>query len=765
MNNKEETILIEKEFDKGEHKIYIEYIHCIGVDMDGLYYVKKDNSIIFSTQLEPIYARKVFPCFDEPNFKSKFNITIESDKNKTFLSNMPEKKSSIVNNNKIVKFEESPLMSTYLVCIVIGDVKKAITANIDNRILVNGYYFDKSVNLMNDSVKVTAESIKYFEKLFGINYKLSKADIIAIPNFLSGAMENWGLITFRESGLMTDKVDNIYSLINSIEVIYHEISHQWFGNLVTLNSWKNIWLNEATATYFSWLGLKDNYKNYYPEQWYYLTTYRAAMLIDGFDATHPISTEITSSNDIVQFFDEISYSKGSCLINYISEFMSRKEFMQGINEYLEKYSWKTTEPKDLYLILDNHSNNQLHSISELIKEFISIKGFPLLTVTKDKDKYIIKKNKFLLINEKLEEYNLNFPIKIRYCDNLKEESIEIKDTVQMDKEFILNADNMMLCIINYSNFNPKIETMKIEEIMHYFDGVFYLAISGYKKLECIFETILTIFDVIDFKENLKKTTCLFNLIIKNVLQLNYILKSSNTNNSFMNILNNFIDILKPKIRNILIHINKNEKKDIFITNWLNDIFNFYIDIEDRNIIKLGKKIFDEFYEKTKADKFNNFPLHEVIFKLVVKYYDENDILSKINEIKDNSEDIFVKNSALWAITYSNNTNYLTKYMKEIFNNVKLQDISTFIYHLSKNLLIQKTVVEWIFNDIKNNSNITYKNFAQIIERITVNIYDVSLLEILQQFYLNENDSSIYAIELDKIKWHKAIIKNILKNNN
>lgn len=759
-DKKEEVITIEGEFNIGKYDIYIEYVHCIGFDMDGLYYVKKDDSIIFSTQLEPIYARKVFPCFDSPNLKSKFTITIESNKNKTFLSNMPEKNTTIKNNNKIIEFEETPLMSSYLVCIVVGDIKKV--TSIDTKIPVNGYYFNKSTNLMNNSIKVTAESVKYFEKLFDIDYKLPKVDIIAIPNFLSGAMENWGLITFRESGLMTDKVENISFLINSIEVIYHEMSHQWFGNLVTLNSWKDIWLNEATATYFSWLGLKDNYKKYFPEQWYYLTTYRSAMLIDGFDSTHPISTEISSSNDVIQFFDEISYSKGSCLINYVSEFMGRKNFMMGINEYLLKYSWKTAEPKDLYLMLDSHSDNKLHSISSLMKDFILIKGYPLLTITKKDNKYIINKQKFLFINKKLDTYDLNFPLKIKYKlnDKIIEEIIEIKESVVLDYEAILNVENMMLCMIDYKNYHPNLNMMTIEEIMYYLDCVFYLSLSGYKTIKTFVDLIFEIFHHIDFINNLNKTKCLFHLIIKNILHLNYIITSSNINNSIVKNFNSFFENIKIKIHKILIKIIANEEKNIITTSWLVDIFNFFLDFEEKNIIKLGNKLFDTFYRKCEINNFNDFPLHEVLFNLVVKFNNDSETINKIIKIKEMTTDVFVRNSALWAMTCSRDINYLNNLIKNIFTIVKLQDISTFIYYLSQNLLIQKDIINYIFVDIKNNSNVSYNNFSYIVKRVTPNIYDSELLNMLKEFYVKENDSSIYAIELDKLLWHCEIVKNI-----
>ena len=761
-NKSDETITIIGNFVVGLHSIYLEYLHCIGFDMDGLYYVKDDNSIIFSTQLEPIYARKVFPCFDDPKLKSTFKITIESDKNKTFLSNMPEKNTKIVNDNKIVEFETTPLMSTYLVCIVVGDINKGKPQKVNNKLYVNGYHFDKTPNLMNMSIKITAESINYFEKLFGINYKLPKMDIIAIPNFLSGAMENWGLVTFRESGLMTDNVENLSSLINSIEVIYHEISHQWFGNLVTLNSWKDIWLNEATATYFSWLGLRDNYKKFYPSQWYYLTTYRSAMLIDGFESTHPISTEINSSNDVIQFFDEISYSKGSCLINYISEFMERTKFMDGINEYLTTYSWKTAEPKDMYLILDKHSTNNLHSVSNLMKDFILVKGFPIITVTQQNSKYIITKKLFMFNkNQSSKIFELTFPLKIKYFENgnLIEKNIEINDNTILDYEPILNADNMMLCILNYENFNPKIEHMKIDELMHYFDSTFYLSISNYKSLDSIFVLVFEIFNKIDFTIKINKTMCLLHLIIKNLTKLNYILKSAKIQNDFTQKFNDFIKEIKPNFTKLLNYLIENKDKDILTTSIIVDTINFLVELEDDRIIKMCSKSFDKFYLDYETQKFSTFPLHEILFRTVV-IHNNSEITKKINNIKNITPDIFIRNSATWALSYSQNIDYLQNLMSEIFNIVKLQDIATFISFLSKNILAQDKVIDWIFTVIKNNLNITYKNFAHIIERITPNIFNIEQLNKLKEFYSKENDSSIYAIEIDKINWQIEIVKNI-----
>ena len=756
-----EIIIINGEFKKGEYALNIEYEHKIGIDMDGIYYVTQNKSIIISTQLEPIYARTFFPCFDDPKFKSTFKIIIESDINKVFLSNMPEKKVNVSENTKIVEFEETPLMSTYLVCIIVGDLKKGVEQFINNKIPINGYYFSETTNQLNDSIKITAQSIKYYEQLFDIPYKLQKLDVVAIPNFLSGAMENWGLVTFRETGLMIDDIQNMNSFINCIEVIYHEISHQWFGNLVTLNSWKDIWLNEANATYFSWLGLFDNYEYLYPKQWYYLSTFRPAMLIDGFDATHPISSDIMSNNDVLQYFDEISYSKGSCLINYLSELMGRDNFIFGISEYLKEYSWKTTTPENLYTMLNKCQKKTIYPIDDLVKKNIFIKGYPLITVTKNNNKYVIKKQKFLFIkNNKDCDYDVSFPLKIKIYKNnqMYEKIIKLSDEIVLDDEPIINKDNMLLCMINY-NYIPKLKHMNVQELMHYIDCVYYLSISGYKSFWELYDVLNIVFETIDFIGHLDGTLCLFKLIVINLISMNYKITSINIKNSLNKKHNEFIEIIKPKISKILIHVIK--KNNNMLTNtWLTELLNFYLEFEDIKINEIIMKMFDFIYSKNTKNNFKDFPLHEVLFNFIIKYFDGVDTRTKIINIKNKSENIFIKNSATWSLTYSQNLDFLNSIIENIFDFVKLQDISIITYYLSKNLLIQKKIIELIFTKIKKNENITFQNFSHIVERITQNIYNIKSLQTLEQFYKNEKDPNVYSLELDKIKWHFSIIENI-----
>jgi hypothetical protein len=797
LNKTGETLEIMNNFSVGINWIKISWNFVIGEDMSGLYWVKSNDHIIFSTQFEPTHARKVFPCFDNPKYKSTFDIIIITSKNKRVLGNMPIEKRIIKLENQVVKFYQTPLMSTYLVCFIIGDILESDSIKLNslsNNLTVSGYYWANSSNKLKSSVRITGEAIRYFEKLFGISYQLPKLDIIPIPNFLSGAMENWGLITFRESGLMIDDINNIFNFLHGIEVIYHEISHQWFGNLVTLSSWKNIWLNEATATFFSWLGLEENYKHLNIKNWYYLLIYRSAMLVDGFESTHSInigsdtlldtfdmSDTLDNSEKISQYFDSISYSKGCCLLSYIYGLIGKTNFISGIKDYLQTFSYKTTKPDDLYVKIEKYAGDRL--IITQMKSMIDIKGSPLITVKFDKlsGKYLITKNKLMLKPWKAigsENYPIDIIIKVRNPSN-KLLELKIKnEPVELHELSIINANNTLLCMVNYLNFFPDISLMNTEELMHLIDCTIYLSLSGIKNLGDIFELLSKIFDSIDFTKQLSKYICLIHLLIKNLIFINnIIIKSSSVNTRFSSQFTKLIGWIKPQIENIFIFIINKEKNKMEIYWILVDLIHFLIEFGDINIMKYCKKIFESIYQnELKKTIPNDFPLHEILFRIMIENDNNNklDNLSNWDKIKliyRKTDNVFVRNSALEAFGYTKSLNKLKEIIENIFEEVKLQDLAKFFNNLTKNNLNSFTelVIDWTFAVGKLDQRISKENFIHILEKICENIFDLQLinkLEKLIKLEVNdpdnnfENNSQILINILDKLEWNKNIQKNI-----
>jgi hypothetical protein len=402
-----------------------------------------------------------------------------------------------------------------------------------------------------------------------------------------------------------------------------------------------------------------------------------------------------------------------------------------------------------------------------MNDFIHVKGYPIITVKNSNGKYHITKKKFLFIKSTEElDFDLDFPIKIKYKSNGKIiETVEsFKTEIILDHEPIANVENMMLCIMNYDNFIPSIDLMSDQEIMHYVDSTYYLSISGYQNLNFFINWVGEIFNKIDFKSNLNKTLCLFHLITKNLLNLNYIIISSNNTNSTFGIeFYKFIKKINPIITDIFLNVMNNKKSHVIIMSWITELMEFLVEFKNPNIIKICKAIFEQQYLSNQKSNFETFPLHEILFKTIIKNAEDkelDEILNKIIKIKAQTPDIFIRNSATWALTYTKNTDKLQDIMNNLFDYVKLQDISTFISNLSKNPQIQNQVIPWIFAKVKTNEHISYKNFAHIVERLTPNVYNKELLDNLKNYYTKENDPSIYAVELEKIEWHINIVNYI-----
>ncbi|KAF2759296.1 hypothetical protein EJ05DRAFT_438001 [Pseudovirgaria hyperparasitica] len=420
-------------------------------NMAGFYrssYKGSDGSTKYlaTTQMEPTDARRAFPCFDEPALKSEFTITLVADKALTCLSNMDvASEKEVSGGKKAVTFNKTPLMSTYLLAFIVGELKVIET----NAFRVPVRVFatpDRDIEHGRFSLELAAKTLEFYEKKFNSEFPLPKMDMVAIPDFSAGAMENWGLITYRVVDLLLDeKVSGASTKQRVAEVVQHELAHQWFGNLVTMDFWDGLWLNEGFATWMSWYSCNAFYPEWKVWQGYVTDNLQSALSLDSLRSSHPIEVPVKRADEINQIFDAISYSKGSCVLRMISKYIGEETFMEGVRRYLKKHAYGNTQTEDLWAALSDASGKDVEKVMDIWTKNV---GFPVVTVTENKDSIHVKQNRFLRTSDvKPEEDKTLYPVllALRTKDGINEDltltereaNFKVKDL----DFFKLNADH------------------------------------------------------------------------------------------------------------------------------------------------------------------------------------------------------------------------------------------------------------------------------------------------------------------------------------
>lgn len=383
-----------------------------------------EEKYMATTQMEPTDARRAFPCFDEPALKSTFTVTLIADDHLTCLSNMDvlgEK--TVGKNRKAVTFNKTPLMSTYLLAFIVGELKvyeDTTTFRLPVRVYCTP---DKNPEHGKFSAELGARTLAFYEKEFDSEFPLPKMDMVAIPDFSAGAMENWGLVTYRVVDLLMDeKLASASTKQRVAEVVQHELAHQWFGNLVTMDFWDGLWLNEGFATWMSWYSCHKFFPEWKVWQGYVTDTLQSALALDSLRSSHPIEVPVKRADEVNQIFDAISYSKGSCVIRMLSKYLGEDVFMEGIRRYLKKHAYGNTQTGDLWAALSDASGKDVERIADIWTKNI---GFPVVTVTEGADNTIhVKQNRFLRTADvKPEEDKTLYPVflGLRTKDGIDEE--------------------------------------------------------------------------------------------------------------------------------------------------------------------------------------------------------------------------------------------------------------------------------------------------------------------------------------------------------
>ncbi|XP_067241856.1 glutamyl aminopeptidase [Chanodichthys erythropterus] len=383
----------------GEH--YILTLHFQGWlngSLVGFYRTTyQENGVtkkIAATDHEPTDARKSFPCFDEPNKKATYTISITHDSGYEALSNMPvENKETVSNGKTKTSFKKSVIMSTYLVCFAVHQftyVEQTSNRGIPLRI----YAQPLQISTAEYAANVTKIIFDYFEEYFDMEYSIEKLDKIAIPDFGTGAMENWGLITYRETNLLFD--DKESSSINKqrvASVIAHELVHQWFGNIVTMDWWDDLWLNEGFASFFEYVGVEQAESDWGMRDIILINDVFPVMVDDALLSSHPIIVDVSSPAEITSVFDAISYNKGASILRMLEELLGRDKFRDGCRRYLKAYPFQNAKTADFWKALADESGLP---VADIMDTWTKQMGYPLLQLTNTDTEAKLTQKRFLL---------------------------------------------------------------------------------------------------------------------------------------------------------------------------------------------------------------------------------------------------------------------------------------------------------------------------------------------------------------------------------
>ncbi|OAQ96584.1 hypothetical protein LLEC1_06032 [Akanthomyces lecanii] len=439
----------------------IKFTGILNDKMAGFYrstFKNKDGSegVLAVTQMEPTDARRAFPCFDEPSLKAKFTVHLIADKHLTCLSNMDVKNESEVGAKKAVHFNTSPLMSTYLLAFVVGELNYIETTA--HRIPIRVYAPpSEDIEHGRFSLDLAAKTLPFYEKTFGIDFPLPKMDQVAIPDFSAGAMENWGLVTYRVVDLLLDeKETSVNTKIRVAEVVQHELAHQWFGNLVTMDWWDGLWLNEGFATWVSWYSSNAFFPEWKVWEEYVVDNLQSALGLDSLRSSHPV------------------------------------EFLEGVRQYLKKHAYGNTETGDLWASLAAASGKP---VSEVMGVWTKEMGYPVVTVAEKGSTAEVTQNRFLRTGDvKPEEDKVLYPVflGLRTKDGVENAATLNGRTSQFDIPaddfFKLNANHTSLYRTAYSPERlrklgeaAKAGLLTVEDRAGMIADAASLAVAGYQK--------------------------------------------------------------------------------------------------------------------------------------------------------------------------------------------------------------------------------------------------------------------------------------------
>ncbi len=398
------TMFFEKKTQAEETKLQLKFTGILNDKMRGFYRSRYQHGgkehYMAVTQFESTDARRAFPSFDEPAKKAVFDVKLIIPQDHTAISNTVE--TEVAEHSpgyKVVTFAPTPKMSTYLAAFIVGKFefiesrfRTGSTGQVKTAFKVRVFTTFGKKHQAKFALSTAVRVLEFYEDYFGIKYPLPVLDLIAIPDFAAGAMENWGAVTYRETALLVD--EELSSTANKqwvALVIAHELAHMWFGNLVTMQWWTHLWLNEGFASYIEYLAVDSIFPDWHIWKQFVFMDHARALELDGLKNTHPIEVAVRHPGEISEIFDAVSYSKGASVIRMLAVYLGEKNFQKGLQIYLEKHKYGNAATVDLWKALEKASGKKVEKIME---NWTGKPGYPLVIVSDVSKKLKLTQTRF-----------------------------------------------------------------------------------------------------------------------------------------------------------------------------------------------------------------------------------------------------------------------------------------------------------------------------------------------------------------------------------
>ena len=637
--------------EKGKHEIAIKYSGKLNENMQGAYLSTYEydgkTEVIVATQFESHYAREAFPCVDEPGAKAVFELSLElpEESKDLVIANTPVKKHE---GTKYV-FEPTPRMSTYLLAWVIGRFHGKTIKNTHGVEITTYVALNQDIDSVDYANEIAAKSLEFYDDNFGTPYPLAKLDQVALPDFEAGAMENWGLVTYRESMLIAGKNATLGAKKGVALTVAHELSHQWFGDLVTMQWWDDLWLNESFASVMEYYAVDYIHPEYKIFEGFFTADALAALRRDAYLGVQSVHQDVNNPEEIATLFDpSIVYAKGARLMLMVIRAMGWDNFCAGIREYFDKYKYGNTVGDDLWKSLTPHAGFDVH---EMMHAFIDKPGYPVLEKTADG----YKQHRFLL-NGELEESDWPIP----------------KVIEDMSGHYVLNLSDE-----EFNERLSKFDELELEEKLRLLIDRDLISKTKLASSASLIPLVLK------FKK--EDSAAVWNIILTIVSNLKVFFDfESDEEKKFKKFVR---ELVQEKLEEVGLKTREGDDENVLRLRSILLALDFYADDEE-NIKKLAS-MYDSDFSRIDAEIRNDI--------LDAKIYMEPAILDEFIDKYKSTADPEIKFDLLFATTLSRDKKNLERMMEYLRQPevVKPQDMFHLFLYLYRNARVKAEIFNWM----------------------------------------------------------------------